>query len=63
MRKLKRATTLIFPESLWAFIILDQDGSNPNAIRLGHWPEDVYAGRLMTIGERVGLENLERVGV
>ena len=46
------------PSSFAPFIIFDD-----HAIRLGLWPEGIYAGRLSVLGERIGLRLLPDCGV
>ena len=49
---------IVAPSSFTQFIILDG-----TAIRLGLWPKEVYAGRMMArIGERVAIRELHRCG-
>jgi len=47
----------IFPSSFAEFVVLPG-----NAIRLGLWPSEVYAGRLTVWGERVRVEELPKSG-
>lgn len=52
-----------WPVSASFLPFLAVDKLNPNAIRLGAWPEHVYAGRLSTLGERLHFDSIPSVRV
>ena len=48
---------IVWPSAFLEFVLL-----KGNAIRLGLWPAEIYAGRLTVWGERVECVHLPRCG-